>query len=173
MRTEAFSRLTAIVWGDHIRGGSESRKGLINSICFTEAPAEQFLKLRGRYSGFGIQVTKRWAFSQGGRPVIYQSDSEYALLPDSLKWSHVRYEPDASPAIDFSWEREWRVPGELLGLNKSGFSILIPSADWLVALREEHQSRESWRIFGEAEVYGDWYAWQTPRPFLYNVQVMS
>jgi hypothetical protein len=167
---EAFARLGAIVRDGYILGGCEHRKGHITSVCFTEAPTEHFQKAKGRYSFFGVRVSKRWAFARGARPVIYQRDSEFELLPDSLRWRHVRYEPDADPAFDFTWEREWRVPVEKLGLEASDFSILLPHADWLENLKRQHESRESWRIFGEAEVYGDWYAWQRPRAFLFHVQ---
>jgi hypothetical protein len=168
---EAFAKLAAIVRDGRIIGGREHRKGLITSVCFTEAPTDHFQKARGRYSYFGIRVSKRWAFSRGARPVIYQRDAEFSLLPDSLKWRHVRYEPDADPAFDFTWEREWRVPGEKLDLEGSDFSILLPGEQWLALLKQEHESTESWRIFGEAQAYGDWYAWQQPRPFLFNVEL--
>ncbi|GAG63688.1 unnamed protein product, partial [marine sediment metagenome] len=34
-------------------------------------------------------------------------DLEYDILPEELKYRHVRYELESD--IDFTWEREWRL----------------------------------------------------------------
>jgi hypothetical protein len=119
----AFNRLRRIIEERRVLGGNRMIKGGFRCVCFTEATlpslekdvvnAEHFT----RHSSFGIMFNKSWVFSQGGRPVIYQPEEEYQLLPEALKWRHVRFEPLSSIPIDFSWEREWRVHCEELSFG--------------------------------------------------------
>lgn len=75
-------------------------------------------------------VDKAWMFEMGGRPVIYHSDAEYELLPEALRWRHVRYEPTARPSIDFTWEREWRVHRDQMPITPNDAAIIVPNQDW-------------------------------------------
>ena len=52
---------------------------------------------------------KNWLFKRGGRPVIYQPESDFDLLPEDLRWRHVRFELTEEKVVDWTWEREWRV----------------------------------------------------------------
>jgi len=52
---------------------------------------------------------KSWVYDRGGRPVIYGPWSDFGILPEELRWRHVRYEPTGEQVIDFTWEREWRM----------------------------------------------------------------
>ncbi|MDD2540339.1 MAG: hypothetical protein PHH28_04760 [Desulfuromonadaceae bacterium] len=79
---------------------------------------------RPRYEPYGIAVRKDWLFQRNGRPVIYQPDSEYPLLPPQLQWRHVRYEP---PNVDFTWEREWRVQCDELQIAPNEVLVLVRS----------------------------------------------
>lgn len=119
-----------------LKGNSGYIKGNYNCVCFTEAPISELSALfsynerlpidqRPRYTPYGIAVTKDWLYQKGGRPVIYQSDSEYYHLTDQMKWRHVRYEP---PTVDFSWEREWRINTEELLLEPASVLIIVPTA---------------------------------------------
>jgi hypothetical protein len=117
-----------------------------------------------------VTISKKWAFAAGARPVIYQRDSDYSLLPDELHWRHVRYEPDLDPPIDFSWEREWRIRTDSLQLVPSEFTVLVPDKAWADALLREHVSREEWRIYGDVVAYGEWAGMQTPEPFRYRIE---
>src|SRR6266496_5366041 len=107
---EAFARLRAILAEGRLLGASGNIKGGYRCVCFTEAPLgvlpAGFVNSTafGRYLPFGIMFDKRWLFANGGRPVIYQTDGEFADLPEEFRWRHVRYEPAGAPGIDFTWE---------------------------------------------------------------------
>ena len=131
---DACDHLNSIINDRYIKGGTKNRRGAIMSVCFTEAPGKVFHEIVGKYSGFGIQVSKKWAFSQGARPVIYQRDTEYTMLPVSLRWRHVRYEPDNPKPFDFSWEREWRIPTDTLKLESGEFGLWLPNSTWTAKL---------------------------------------
>jgi hypothetical protein len=51
---------------------------------------------------FGLMFEKNWIFDRGGRPVIYQPESELDLLPENLRWRDVRFEPTGDKVIDFT-----------------------------------------------------------------------
>ncbi len=113
-----------------LKANNEKIKGNYYCVCFTEAPENEFHKVRTKYKPFGIQVPKRWLFQKGGRPVIYQTDEEYDLLPNELKWRHVRYEPNGDSPVDFTWEREWRLGEFELELEPEYIRVLLPSEEW-------------------------------------------
>src|SRR5260370_40343735 len=160
---EAFDVLTRIVGEHRLHGGDGHIKGGYRCICFTEAPQGSFHRVIGRYRPFGIQLSKRWIFSQSGRPVIYQADVEFEQLADTHKWRHVRYEPDRTPSIDFSWEREWRVRAEELPLPPGEATIIVPHDSWARGLIDRHRTAEGERIEFEAVAYGDeWPRWKNP-----------
>lgn len=107
-------------------------------ICFTEAPISELAALfslvkiaasedqRPRYEPYGIAVAKKWLYSKGGRPVIYDKKDAYDKLPDELKYRHVTYDPENK--IDFTWEREWRIQAEELVLDPSQALVIVPDA---------------------------------------------
>ena len=111
---------------------------------------------------------KTWIFERGGRPVIYESEAEYSNLPKSLRWRHVRYEPTALPPIDFSWEREWRIPCTELEFCPTAATVVVPTSDWASRLIDEHeQDQDDWvqmysRVLDEeiAEQYRDDFPWE-------------
>jgi len=93
-----------------------------------------------RYEPFGVGVPKEWLFQRGGRPVIYQSDAEYERLPGDFRWRHCRYEP---PDVDFTWEREWRIPLERLNLDPAQTWIFVPTTEIAAHFAERHPA---WRL---------------------------
>jgi hypothetical protein len=115
----------------YIRGGHRC-------VCFTEAPISEVVSLfrlselaaegglRPKYEPYGVAVTKEWLFARGGRPAIYQSDAEYELLPEAIRYRHVRYDPTAG--IDFTWEREWRLCADELQLEPQHTLVVVPSS---------------------------------------------
>jgi len=82
---------------------------------------------------------KKWIFEKGGRPVIYQPESEFRELSDCNKWRHMRYEPNAASPIDFTWEREWRIKCQALKFQPNDVMILVPSEEWFQALVIDHE----------------------------------
>jgi hypothetical protein len=86
---------------------------------------------------------KSWIFDHGGRPVIYQPDSDFTILPEDLRWRHVRFEPTGEQAIDFTWEREWRIRCQELHFSPAEAVIIVPNDEWADALL--HTSEKSGR----------------------------
>jgi len=169
---DAFIALRNIVSEQRLLGGNGCIRGGFNCVCFTEAPEAAFHQILGRYKHFGIRVSKAWLFAQGGRPVIYQRGEEYDLLPDEIKWRHVRYEPDANPPFDFSWEREWRVKCDELFLPPEEITIILPNEDWAQLLLDEHFYNEHGRITLTQELWGEWAAIEEPQPFQYKFSLL-
>jgi len=152
---EAYDVLRNIVFEKKIIGtGNNIREGW-ECVCFTEAPESAFHEVAGQYKPFGIQVPKSWLFSLGGRPVIYQASNEYDLLPDSIKWRHMRYEPDHEPPFDYSWEREWRIQTNELAIVPEYSRILVPDQEWVDLLINEHNNYQEMELHYIASVYGE------------------
>src|SRR5712692_6302802 len=116
-----------------LRGGDGFIKGGYRCVCFSEAPIGKLAHLLAasaqgtRYKPFGVMVDKAWLFSQVGRPVIYQPETEFALLHESQRYRHVRYEP---PAVDFTWERGWRVCVDELPLDPAAVTLVVLTRAW-------------------------------------------
>lgn len=69
-------------------GGTTDIRGGYRCVCFSEAPISKLAHLLAdpsvqgmRYKPFGVMVDKAWLFAHGGRPVIYQPESEYRIAP--------------------------------------------------------------------------------------------
>jgi hypothetical protein len=133
----AFEVLIEILFTGRLVGTSGFVRGGYHCVSFTEWPVSELPALFAinteltqsgiqiRYEPYGIAVKKAWLFQYGGRPVIYQPDSEYSNLPANLQWWHVRYEP---PDVDFTWEREWRIPCSELRLAANDVLVLVRTA---------------------------------------------
>ncbi len=167
---DAYERLKIIIKDQCLVGASTKIKGGYTCVCFTEAP---LLSLQdglinpdaySRYLPFGIIFDKKVIFDKGGRPVIYQTDKEFALLPLELRWRHVRYEPKE---IDFTWEREWRICTELLEFSSDMAGIVVPSEEWADRIIKEHVADEDYKVLQYslaideeiAELYREEFKW--------------
>jgi len=132
--------------------GSTTKKGFIrgqrSAVCFQDAPLysiAQNLKFekdlskeqhtRHRYSGCGIVFSKYYLFLNGCRPVIYDVPEEgEKYIADSELYRLVAFDmTNTSSIIDWSHEREWRMPGD--------FEFRI---DWSAVLLE---TKEDYREF--------------------------
>ncbi|MGM0611782.1 MAG: DUF2971 domain-containing protein [Thermodesulfobacteriota bacterium] len=132
--------------------GSAPEKGFIrgkrSAVCFQDAPLysiAQNLKFekelsrehhtRHRYSGCGIVFSKYYLFQNGCRPVIYDRLEEgKKYIAESELYRLVSFDMTrTSYIIDWSHEREWRLPGD--------FEFRI---DWAAVLLE---TREDYREF--------------------------
>lgn len=103
--------------------------GEIPAVCLQETPlealAEHILYENSsfktveenevRYSGIGIRFNKVQVYRMGGRPVIYdKTDFLKSILPENQHWRIVNFDlDDLDHIIDWTHEREWRVPHEL------------------------------------------------------------
>ena len=127
-------------------------RGGYRCVCFTEAPLvafkEDFVRAFPftRYSQFGLMLNKSWLYDRGGRPVIYQPDSEFDLLPEQLRWRHVRFEPTSDPVVDFTWEREWRIRCDDLPFSESDAVVIVPNSKWANALVQAHEDDQNIQI---------------------------
>jgi hypothetical protein len=158
---DAFEILIAILNQRKLIGSATYIKGGTKCVCFTEAPLDALARGfggdfgAGRYSGFGIQFRKTDIFDAGGRPVIYQADSEFSLLDQSINWRHVRYEPRSARPIDFTWEREWRVPSDELRFSEREIAVVLPNAKAEKKFIERVERDSYYDALGWSNVIGD------------------
>lgn len=115
----AFDNLTAILRDGLIRGSTKMIRGKRPVVCFCDAPISELRRLlvrdnRRRYEPFGLAVDRRYAFSAGARPVMYLPavEAERLVAADEL-WRVVVLDFDREPPVDWSYEREWRLAGDL------------------------------------------------------------
>ncbi|MEZ8603661.1 hypothetical protein BCU90_11105 [Vibrio lentus] len=100
--------------------------GDIKAACFQDAPLDAICqncwfeqkyrdlnpKAKVRYKPIGLLVDKEHVYSRGGRPVIYDKvdDAKEYLSPEHY-WRIVDLNlEDTSNIVDWTHEREWRVP---------------------------------------------------------------
>jgi hypothetical protein len=173
---EAFAVLQKILSERQLLGGIGFIRGQIPCVCFTEAPLEQLCEIfwwtahdRLRYKPFGILASKRWLFEKGGRPVVYQSDAEFNLLPDELKHRHVRYEPTGDPPVDFTWEREWRVKTHSLPLDPNAVRVIVPSSEFATELIKTHNRQQDTDVQAYSMILGDQLAEMHRQPFPWTI----
>lgn len=134
--SDAAEKFRSIVSDGCLKGSGTDIRGGYRCVCFSEAPLSVLTHSLAlpedengmRYSAFGVIVSKKWLFNQGGRPVIYQPNDEYDMLHEQQKYRHVRYEPDRE--IDYTWEREWRIRTERLELVSAKTTFIVPTRDW-------------------------------------------
>ena len=167
-KENAFKQLSDIVSAGKILANNSMIKGGYFCICFTETPIQINFAHKTRYSSFGFRFKKKYIFNLGGRPVIYQPDSEYDLLPEELRWRHVRYELDKVTPIDFTWEREWRIQIDELKLDPYEISIVVPNKEDAQELERRFDEAEIDRYIMECLGYGDEIA-EYPKPLVYKI----
>lgn len=118
-KTSALDNLLWILQDKVIRGSTRMIGGGHRGVCLFDAPPHELEHLltprnRRRYEPFGVAVDKRYAFLQGARPVIYMPTGEASVILDEDEmWRVVSIDLSRNPAIDWTFEREWRVLGDL------------------------------------------------------------
>jgi hypothetical protein len=127
-----FEVLKEILACGLLRGGRGYVKGNRPAVCFSEIPLSaihQFAQPpsseNARYRFYGLALSKRTVFQAGGRPVIYLPDKEGEWIPADEKWRHVRFEHGT---VDWTHEREWRVPGDVDLRKVAGIYVIVWSA---------------------------------------------
>jgi hypothetical protein len=124
--TSAFDALKSILAEGILRGGTGYIKGSRRAVCMSEIPLstlEGFVDTgAGRYSHYGVAMSKKAAFAVGARPVLYLPDNEGDWIPADENWRHVRFEHGE---VDFTHEREWRLPGDLELAKITGIYVLV------------------------------------------------
>lgn len=171
-REDAYSTLKTILQQQRLLGSTRLVRGATSCICFSEAPLTSLehglVNDSGftRYSPFGLLFSKTFIFERGGRPVIYQPESEFRLLPPPLRWRHVRFEPTGDSPVDFTWERDWRVPGDELRFGFGDVEIVLPDERFRERFISEAESEAFHTAWQYAEVLGEiaW-AYDTGNPW--------
>ena len=138
MSSSAFAVLYKILSEGKLEGTSTWTYGQ-KCICFTEAPITEFNSIfslvaiaalkqeRPRYEPYGVAVSKKWLFEQGGRPVIYDHPDAFENFPQDLRYRFVPYNPVRG--INYTWEREWRIKTDVLRLDPKHTLVIVPTAD--------------------------------------------
>jgi len=144
----AEDRFENILAASCLKGSSKDVRGGYSVVAFSEAPISMLANvlaaaasLKMRYAPLGVMVDKEWLFQQGGRPVIYQPNSEFNELPELKQFLHARYQPDKGE--DYSWEREWRIRTDKLKLDPTKTTVVVPSRAWADSYHEEHNKRKN------------------------------
>lgn len=155
---DAFNNLKSIIYSGELKGNEgQYIRGKHSCVCFTEAPLDAckdgFVNHNNfsRYSLFGLIFDKKWIYNTyNGRPVIYQSEEEYKILPEDMQWRHVRFEPNGDQWIDFTWEREWRINCKnfdgKVNFNSSVAKIVVPTVKWVDRLIDEFNWDQDMKI---------------------------
>jgi hypothetical protein len=129
---DALDNLTTILRDQLIRASSRMVVDGRPVVCLFDGPLGE---LRGlltpenehRYQPFGVAIERRYAFERGVRPAIYLPLAEARqLLPESELWRVVTIDLMRVPPIDWTFEREWRVMGDL-PLPAQGVVALVES----------------------------------------------
>ncbi|HVA69235.1 MAG TPA: hypothetical protein VNF45_07955 [Candidatus Binataceae bacterium] len=115
----ALDKLELILREGVIRSSPRMVRGAREVVCMFDVPIAELRGLldhknRRRYEPFGVAIEKRYAFRMGARPVIYMPwrEAERMLAPEEA-WRVVNLELDRAAPIDWSFEHEWRLAGDL------------------------------------------------------------
>ncbi|HEX4209750.1 MAG TPA: hypothetical protein VHY56_05120 [Candidatus Binataceae bacterium] len=115
----ALDNLMTILSEGRIRGGSRMVLGGQPVVCFCDAPLAELRHMlvranRRRYEPFGLAVDRRFAFQAGARPALYMSTDEAEQIIDAEEmWRVVTLDLERDPPVDWTYEREWRLAGDL------------------------------------------------------------
>ncbi|MGB7209696.1 MAG: hypothetical protein WBD27_13620 [Pyrinomonadaceae bacterium] len=144
---DAESSFRSIFKEKALRGSGMGIRGGHKVVCFSEAPVGVLAQLFSRpghdfrYRPFGVMVPKAWLFALGGRPVIYQPETEFDTLPTALQYRHVRFDTPGGNK-DFTFEREWRINTDALQLDPATCTLIVPDREWDYRLRQEHDEHD-------------------------------
>jgi len=130
-----------------INGTNNDIRGGHNCICFSEAPISSIGQLLARkaqeirYSPFGFMFSKDYLFDKGARPVIYQTEEEYKLLPKEMQYKHVKFNLNGANKTDWTWEREWRLQTDKFELEVPWTTVIVPTRSEMVDIIITHQAK--------------------------------
>ncbi len=128
--------------------GSTNQSGFIcgnrKAVCFQDTPLYQLTQniyseqeyrnqnpqAKVRYVGTGLMFPKPYVYRRGGRPVIYDNTEDAkGYLPVYEQWRIVKLElSDDNNIIDWTHEREWRIPDDFkFEINQ--VTVILPNAN--------------------------------------------
>jgi hypothetical protein len=143
--------LLTILQERRIRGSTTEKGFIVGStpaVCFQDAPlhgvcqnvwfeqkkqeADKNAKIR--YRALGLWFPKPYIYRKGGRPAIYDKTAEAKqYLPREQWWRIVNFDLSSDANfIDWSHEREWRVPND--------FDFDLEEATVLVIRKETYRT---------------------------------
>lgn len=101
---------------------------LAENIHAEESYRQQNSAAKVRYVGVGLMLPKPYVYRLGGRPVIYEAtDRAKNMLPKDEWWRIVRFDLNRDDEIvDWTHEREWRVPGSV-DIDLAEVTVILPS----------------------------------------------
>lgn len=163
---EATERLVKII-KERKLNGSTTQSGFITgnrkAICFQDAPLSgiaqnvvherEFKKELGdkvRYVGVGLAFPKSYIFQQGGRPVMYEKkETAKKILPKDEWWRIVDFDlTNKENIIDWTHEREWRLPADEFNFDLTKVVILLPNGERYKEFIERLPSEDLTQIRG-------------------------
>lgn len=121
----AYERLVSILNSRKILASSLPWTGR-HAVCFTECPWSSLIGHSKTYSPYGIGFNKSFIFGTGGGPAYYVRKDHWdkQTWEDHIQtfvtpfWPHYRTAKQKAnvnfKTVDYSHEREWRVPHDLL-----------------------------------------------------------
>jgi hypothetical protein len=125
----AFDRLVSILNMKVVRASTLPWISPDRAVCFTECPWSSLLGHATEYSPYGVGFTKECVFAAGGGPVYYVRPDQWQAqkvwdpkvrpftTPFSPKYRPASMKGGSTPikkTVDYSHEREWRVPGDFV-----------------------------------------------------------
>ena len=140
--------------------------GNIPAVCFQDAPISSISqnchyehKLREqnnskiRYEAYGIRFPKEYVYQRDGRPVIYdKKDEAKKYLNEDQWWRIVNfYLYNHNYIIDWTHEREWRVPNYFI-FETSYAQIILPNNQEykrFINLYKERFNTDPFYVFSE------------------------
>ena len=142
---ESLDRLLKIIKEKKLIG-SNTQSGFITgnrkAVCFQDAPIsgitqnimheQDFREDLGgkvRYLAFGLAFSKVYIFQEGGRPVLYEKkEIAKEILPRNEWWRIVNFDlDDEDNLIDWTHEREWRLPLDEFHFDLSFAIVILPN----------------------------------------------
>jgi hypothetical protein len=116
---DALKILTKILKEGILKGSNKNIIGKENVVCFMDVPFNSLKYIlrkdnKKKYEPYGIFITKKFAYKNGIRPVLYMSHKEIKALniPQNEQWRIVRLESKEDKWISWLHEREWRIKGD-------------------------------------------------------------
>ncbi|WP_281976053.1 DUF2971 domain-containing protein [Halobacillus litoralis] len=166
----ALDRLLKII-KERKLNGSSTESGFITgnqkAICFQDAPISgivqnvahentyrQELGGKVRYTYVGLAFPKPYIFQNGGRPVFYEEkEKAKRILPPEEHWRIVDYSLlNENNIIDWTHEREWRMPRNEFYFEIPKATILLPNQELYVELLAKLSKEELQEFFGFIQI---------------------
>jgi len=161
-----FDNLVSILNAKSIRAG-ELPWTKNPAVCFTECPWSSLLKHTGHYSPYGIGFTKSHVFAAGGGPAYYVRADHWSkqqwdnhvktfvtpFWPEYRPQTEEFRKPLSGKTIDYSHEREWRVPHDFRFEHQQVQFVVLPDYEAMAKFPKDLKDAIGREKFILVEVY--------------------